>query len=100
MAHLLPTLLCAAVLLAVALDERPALLIALVALQLVFGVVRLDVIRPDNPNEATGGRPGLSAGWGPVVTDWQCRREHPDAWRGRQKIEVEAAFVCAGPFGS
>ena len=99
MAHLLPTLLCGAIVLAVALDERPRLLIALVCLQLVFGVVRLDVIRPDNPNEATGGRPGISTGWGPVVTDWQCRREHPDAYRGRQKVEVEAAWVCTAPFG-
>jgi hypothetical protein len=97
--HLLPTLLCLAILLAVALEDRARLLVALVVLQLVYGVVRVDVIRPDNPNEATGGRPTLGVGWGPVVTDWQCRREHPRAYEGRQKVEVEAAWDCAKPFG-
>jgi hypothetical protein len=97
--HLLPTLLCLAILLAVALEDRARLLVALVVLQLVSGVVRVDVIRPDNPNEATGGRPTLGVGWGPVVTDWRCRREHPRAYEGRQKVEVEAAWDCAKPFG-
>lgn len=97
--HLLPTLLCLAILLAVALEDRARLLMALVVLQLVSCVIRVDVIRPDNPNEATGGRPTLGVGWGPVVTDWQCRREHPRAYLGRQKVEVEAAWDCAKPFG-
>lgn len=96
--HLLPTLLCLAVLLGVALDDKPRLLVILVALQLAACVVRVDVIQPDDPNQATGGRAGVSVGWGPVVTDWQCRREHPDAYRGRQKVEVEAAWDCAKPF--
>ena len=99
MPHLLPSLLCLAILLGVALDAKPRLLVALVALQVVSCVVRLDVIQPDDPNQATGGRAGVSVGWGPVVTDWQCRREHPDAYRGRQKVEVEAAWDCAKPFG-
>lgn len=99
MAHLLPSLLCLAILLAVALDAKPRLLMALVAVQLLFCTVRVDVIRPDDPNQATGGRAGLSVGWGPVVNDWRCRREHADAYRGRQKVEVEAAWVCAGAFG-
>jgi hypothetical protein len=34
------------------------------------------------------------------VRDWQCRREHPEAYRGRQKVEVERAWTCAAPFGS
>jgi hypothetical protein len=97
--HLLPCLVCAAVLLAVALHRRPTLLIALVALQLVFAAVRVDVVRPDNPNEATGAEVGLSVGRGPVVTDWQCRREDPDAYEGRQLVEIEAAWNCARPFG-
>ncbi len=97
--HLLPTLVCLAILLAVALEDRARLLVALVVLQLLSCVVRVDVIRPDNPNEATGGRPTLGVGWGPVVTDWQCRREHPRAYLGRQKVEVEAAWDCAKPFG-
>lgn len=97
--HLLPCLLCLAILYAVALDERPRVLVAMVALQLVFAVVRVDVVQPDDPNQATGGRIHAGVGWGPVVTDWRCRREHRDAYRGRQKVEVEAAWDCAKPFG-
>lgn len=98
MAHLLPTLLCIAVLYAVALQERPRVLMAMVALQLLFGVVRLDVLAPNQANEASGGtfRPGIT--WGPVVTDWQCRRDHPKAYLGRQKEEVEVTWDCAAPY--
>ena len=98
MAHLLPSLLCIAILYAVALQERPRVLMAMVALQLVFGVVRVDVIAPDKANEASGGsfRPTITAG--PVVTDWRCRREHPDAYLGRQKQEIEVAWDCAAPY--
>ncbi|MGI8709491.1 MAG: hypothetical protein ACR2LA_00630 [Acidimicrobiales bacterium] len=99
MAHLLPGLLCVAVLLAVALDDRRRLLIALVVLQALFCLVRLDLVAPDDPNAATGGRVRPGVGWGPPIIDWQCRREHPNAYRGRQKVEVEAAWDCAKPFG-
>ncbi|MCU1496749.1 MAG: hypothetical protein JWM47_702 [Acidimicrobiales bacterium] len=99
MPHLLPCLVCLAVLLAVALHRRPALLVGLVALQLLFCVVRVDVVQPDKPNEATGGKAGLSLGWGPVVVDWRCRRQDPDAYLGRQKVEIERAWDCARPFG-
>lgn len=98
--HLLPCLVCGAILLAVALERRPALLMALVVLQIVFAVVRIDVVQPDDPNQATGGDPALVVGWGPVVTDWQCRRERPDAYLGRQKVEIERAWNCARPFGT
>ncbi|MEO6627682.1 MAG: hypothetical protein ABIP03_03860, partial [Aquihabitans sp.] len=47
MPHLLPSLLCVAVLLAVALDRKPQLLVVLVGLQLLFAVVRVDVVQPD-----------------------------------------------------
>ena len=97
--HLLPCLLCGAILLAVALADRPRLLAALAVLQLLSGVVRLDLVQPDNPNEATGGRVAVSIGWGPLVTDARCRHEHPGAYLGRQKVEVEQAWDCAKPFG-
>jgi len=98
MPHLLPALVALAVLLAVALADRPRLLVALVALQLLYGVVSLDVVEPNRANEATGGRVRISLGWGPVVTDWRCRRDHPDPHLGRQKVEVEAAWNCSQPF--
>jgi hypothetical protein len=98
MAHLLPTLLCLAVLLAVALEAKPKLLVAMVACQLAFAVVRVDVVRPDAAGQAQGARldPGLT--WGPLVTDLRCRSEHPDAYLGRQKHEVEPAWACTTPF--
>lgn len=99
MEHLLPCLVCLALLLGVALDRKPRLLAGLVALQLAFCVVRVNVVQPNDPNQATSGKVGVSTGWGPVVTDWQCRREHRDAYRGRQKVEVEAAWDCDAPFG-
>jgi hypothetical protein len=98
--HLLPCLLCGAILLAVALEHRRALLVAIAGLQLLFGVVRVDVVQPDEPGRATSGEPGLSVGWGPVVTDWRCRRQDPDAYLGRQRLEIEAAWDCARPFGT
>ena len=101
LAHLLPTLVCGAVLLAVALGSRarPGLLVGLVAVQVLYGVVRVDVVRPDDPDQATGAHIVFDVGWGPVVTDWRCRRDHPDPHLGRQKVEVEAAWNCAQPFG-
>ena len=61
-------------------------------------VVSVNVVQPNDPDQATGARlrPGIA--WGPVVQDWRCRRDHPDAYRGRQKVEVEAAWRCAKPF--
>ncbi|NLD77440.1 MAG: hypothetical protein GX643_12320, partial [Acidimicrobiales bacterium] len=98
MSHLLPCLVVGAILLGAALGGRPRLLVTIVLLQLLFCFVQLEVIRPDDPNRATGARIDVSVGWGPVATDWQCRREHRDAYRGRQKVEVEAAWKCAQPF--
>ena len=98
--HLLPCLLCGVILLGVALDSRPRLLMVLVALQLVFAVVRVDLIAPDDPNQATAGEARFGVGWGPVVVDWQCRRQDPDAYLGRQKVEIERAWNCARPFGT
>lgn len=98
MAHLLPTLLCLAVLLAVALQERRRWLMAMVALQLVFGFVRVDVIAPDDANEASGGKVQPTITAGPVLTDLRCRRDDPDAYLGRQKEEIENAWDCAAPY--
>ena len=98
MAHLLPSLLCVVLLLAVALEERPRVLMALVALQLLFAVVRVDVLVPNEANEASSVRfrPGISLG--PVVRDWRCRLDHRDAYLGRQIDDVEVAWHCAAPY--
>ena len=44
--------------------------------------------------------PYLGVGWGPVVVDWQCRRQDPDAYLGRQKVQIERAWNCARAFGT
>lgn len=98
MAHLLPTLVCIAILYAVALQDRPRVLMAMVALQVLFGIVRLDVLAPDDANEANGARLRPTITWGPVITDWQCRRDFPQAYLGRQKEEIEVAWDCAAPY--
>lgn len=96
--HLLPALVCGAIALAVALRDRPRLLAALAVLQLVSGIVTIQVFTPDRPNDAEGAEIGFELVWGQVVTDWQCRREFGDAYRGRQRIEVEEAWACSQPF--
>ncbi len=98
MGHLLPCLVVGAILLAVALVDRPRLLVALVVLQVVAGLVQVQLVEPDRPNEATGARVAFAVDWGPLVVDWRCRRDHDDAYLGRQKVEVEAAWGCAQPF--
>lgn len=98
MGHLLPSLVAGAIVLAVALADRPRLLIALVVLQVVSGLVQVQVIEPDRPNQATGAKVAFAVDWGPLVVDWRCRREHEEAYLGRQKVEVEAAWGCAQPF--
>lgn len=96
--HLLPALVCGAIALAVALRDRPRLLVALACLQLLSCVVQVKVFSPDRPNRAEGAKVGFEVTWGQVVTDWQCRGDHRDAYRGRQKVEVEAAWGCSQPF--
>lgn len=97
--HLLPFLVCGAVLLAVALHRKPRLLMVLVALQLVYGLVTVEVVQPDEPNRATRGNLTFEIDWGPVVTDWQCRREDLDAYLGDRQ-DVEAVWNCARPYGT
>lgn len=98
MAHLLPTLLCLVLLLAVALEDRRRWLMAMVALQLAFCFVRVDVFAPDDANEASGARFQPIVIAGPVLTDFRCRRDDPDAYLGRQKEEIEQAWDCAAPY--
>lgn len=98
MAHLLPSLLCLAIILAVALGDRRRWLMTMVALQLVFCFVRVDVIAPDDANEASGGKVSPTITAGPFLTDLRCRRDDPDAYLGRQKEEIEAAWDCAAPY--
>jgi hypothetical protein len=99
MGHLLPLLVCLALWLGVALRDRPQLLVALVVAQMLYSVVNLQVLQPDNPNDATGARVVLDLRWGVVVTDVSCRADDTGAWKGDAK-RLEAVWNCAKPFGT
>lgn len=99
MGHLIPTLVFVAIVLAVTLASRPRLLMAVVALQLVFCVVNVELFRPDRPNEATSAAFEIDVRWGPSIVDTQCRRQDPDAWIGNDRARLEAVWNCAKPWG-
>lgn len=91
MGHLLPTLVGLALIAARALGDRPRLLAALVATQLLYGVVSLQLLAPDTPNAATSARVTFEPGWGVLVVNTQCRLDDPGAWQ---------AFASPGPAGA
>ncbi|CAN5660152.1 hypothetical protein BH24ACT4_BH24ACT4_01100 [soil metagenome] len=110
MGHLLPTLVGLALLLARALGDRPRLLVALVATQLLYGLVSIQLLAPDNPNAATGGELTFEPRWGTVVVDTQCRLDDPDAWQAPlamaddpatpepERSRLDAVWDCAKPW--
>ena len=98
MGHLLPLLVCLALWLGVALRSRPRLLIALVIAQLLYSVVNLQLLEPDNPNDARGARVVFDLRWGVLVTDIACREDDTGAWKG-DAHRLEAVWNCAKPFG-
>jgi len=98
MGHLLPSLACLALLLGVALRDRPRLLVALVVTQLLYVAVNVQVVRPDNPNAATGGRLTFDPAWGALVVDTQCRADDPGAWKGPGRKRADAVWNCAKPW--
>jgi hypothetical protein len=99
MGHLIPALVCLAVVLAVAVGHRPRLLAAIVALQLLFAVVNVELFEPNDPNRATGAELKLDLRWGPLVTDVACRLDDRDAWVGNDQERLEAVWNCAKPWG-
>jgi hypothetical protein len=100
MGHLIPSLVCLAILFAVVFASRPRWLLALVGLQLLFGVVNIELFRPDTPNEATGARFEVDVRWGPFITDTRCRAQDQDAWIGNDRERLEAVWNCAKPWGT
>lgn len=100
MGHLLPTLVCVALLLGVAVGDRSRLLCAVVALQLLYGMVRIQVVAPDKPNQATSAHVQLGIEWGPLVTDIDCRAKYEDNYASSNRAVRERPWNCASPFGS
>jgi hypothetical protein len=99
MGHLVPTLVCLAVVLAVALASRPRLLAAVIVLELLFGIVNVELFQPDTPNDATGARFDIDVRWGPFIVDSRCRSEDEDAWIDNDRGRLEAVWNCAKPWG-
>jgi hypothetical protein len=98
MGHLLPLLVCLALWLGVALRDRPQWLVALVVAQLLYSVVNLQLLEPDNPNDARGARAVLDLRWGVLATDVACRADDTGAWKG-DSARLETVWNCAKPFG-
>jgi hypothetical protein len=96
--HLLPTLACLTLLLGVALRDRRRLLVALVAAQLLYAVVNVQFVQPDDPNEASGGRLTVSPSWGALVLDTDCRHDHETVWKTFDPARIEAVWNCAQPW--
>jgi hypothetical protein len=100
MGHLLPLLVCIALFAGYALRDRPRLLVALVIAQLLYAFVNVQLLEPDNPNDASAANVVFDIRWGVVVTDTACRSDDTDAWKGNDKARLEAVWNCAKPFGT
>ncbi|WCO67509.1 hypothetical protein PO878_02090 [Iamia majanohamensis] len=110
MGHLLPTLVGLALVLARVLGDRPRLLAALVATQVLYGLVSVQLLAPDNPNAATGGRLTFEPRWGALVVDTQCRLDDTGAWTAPlavaddpatpepERSRLDAVWDCAKPW--
>ena len=100
MGHLIPALVCLGVVLAVALAQRPVMFAVLVGLQLLLGIVNVELFQPDSPNDARGATFDVDVRWGPFVIDTQCRRQDPDAYIDNDQARLEAVWNCAKPWGT
>jgi len=100
MGHLLPSLVCLALLLGVALRDRPRLLVALVVAQLLYVAVNVQLVQPDNPNAATSASFEFHPTWGALVVDTRCRDDDPSAWKAPTPARVDAVWNCAKPWAA
>ncbi len=100
MGHLIPAMVCLALLLAEALRDRRVLLTAIVVAQLAIGVVNVELLQPDVPNSATRASITFRVRPGPLVVDTRCRLDDRDAARTRDVARTEAVWNCAKPWGT
>lgn len=100
LAHLLPAWFGLVLVLGASRALRRPAVLALVAAQLVAGVVTVQVAEPDRPNAATGGRfdPRIEAG--PLVRDLRCRidSDHGAYRRDDGAAELLATWDCVVPW--
>ncbi|WP_436793891.1 hypothetical protein [Actinospongicola halichondriae] len=94
--HLLPMVLCLAVLLAVSPTATNRLVGAVVASQLLLAVVSVSLAEPDVADAATTGRfaPGLTRGV--VVNELDCRLDpdHDGVWPDLESVDADYAAVA------
>lgn len=97
MAHLLPTVVAVVFLLGRALARRPRLLAGIVAAQVLFCFISIQIVEPDTPNRATGARVRIRPTAGMVVRDLQCRNDARDAFLDGDPA-LAAVWDCARPW--
>lgn len=93
--HLLPVLLCLAVLLAASPRTRAWHVGVLLASQVLLAFVSVTVAEPDITNAATTGRVHLGVTWGVVVNDIDCRIDPPYGEGGWPDLDTPAADYAA-----
>lgn len=93
--HLLPVLLCLAVVLAASARTRTWHVGALVISQVLLAFVSITVAEPDITNAATTGRLHLGAAWGVVVNDLDCRIDPPYGDGDWPDLDTPAADYAA-----
>ena len=95
LAHLLPVLVCLAILLAASPRLRTWHVGALLASQVLLAFVSVTVAEPDITNAATTGRVHLGVTWGVVVNDLDCRIDPPYGEGGWPDLDTPAADYAA-----
>ena len=98
--HLIPAWLCVVLLLGATRVLGRRALAVFVAAQLLFGVVTVNLARPDQPDAATGGHLTFEVVEGPLVRDLRCRLD-ADREAYQRPGEVEAlleVWACVVPW--
>jgi hypothetical protein len=93
--HLLPVLLCLAVVLAASPRTRTWHVGALVISQVLLAFVSITVAEPDVTNAATTGRLHLGTTWGVIINDLDCRIDPPYGRGGWPDLDTPAADYAA-----
>jgi hypothetical protein len=100
LAHLIPTFLFLMLVLAASRVLSRQGIAVLVAAQLALGMVTVNLARPDQPNEATGGRLSIELVEGPWLRDLRCRVDGDrDAYRQPGVVEpLLDTWTCVVPW--
>ena len=100
LAHLIPTFLLLVLVLGASRVLSRRWVAVLVAAQLLLGLVTVNLARPDQPNEATGGRLSIELVEGPWLRDLRCRLDGDrDAYRLPGVVEpLLDTWTCVVPW--